>query len=107
MKKTNEEMLEEGWFGLLKTRVVGLQHHAAKGKPLEVGEHLVLHREENNPHDPNAVGAWRGSDMVGYLPMESNMIPMRILRAGYDLVATVQEAEAYTASVVVWMRKQG
>lgn len=103
---TNEEMLAEGWFGLLNTRVVGLNHHAAKDKPLKPGDRLELHREENNPHDPNAVGAWLSGAMVGYLPREANMVPMRILRAGHDLVATVQEAEAYTASVVVWMRKK-
>lgn len=104
MKKTNDEMVTEGWFGLIQTRVVGINHHT--DSPPGVGECLELHREPNNPHDPNAVGAWTSGVLVGYLPREANMIPMRILRGGYDLVVTVQESGAYTANVLVWMRKK-
>ncbi len=71
----------------------GLRHHEAKAvwNRLRVGDALVLVREADNPHDPNAVRLeWQGR-MLGYLPREDNNDIARQLDRGAGLQARIAE----------------
>ena len=58
--------------GLHVARVAGARHHretlsmggAAPGRP------LILRRDHENPHDPNAIEVLAGGQMVGFVPRE-------------------------------------
>ncbi len=38
----------------------------------KIGDPLVLVREPQNPHDPNAIGVWAGGMRIGYLLKKEN-----------------------------------
>ena len=49
---------------------VGLRHYRAAAKQVDEGDTVVLRREPNNPHDPNAIrllNAMRNMEHFGYL----------------------------------------
>jgi HIRAN domain len=54
--------------------LAGFRYHEAPAvwNEMKVGDVLILVREPNNPHDPNAIRVeWRGR-MLGYLPRAEN-----------------------------------
>jgi hypothetical protein len=54
--------------------LAGFRYHAAAAvwDELHVGDTLLMERERDNPHDPNAVSlSWRGRKL-GYVPRREN-----------------------------------
>lgn len=95
-----------GWLALsgpaaaadIRTEIVvqsslaaGLAHHEAKAvwDQLKIGDPLVLVRERDNAHDPNAVRVdWKGYTL-GYLPRSENEAVARQLDRGNRLEARI------------------
>lgn len=71
--------------------LAGFQYHAGRALfPLMVeGDALSLHREPDNPHDPEAVRVeWRGA-MVGYAPRMDNADLARLMDRGTRVEARI------------------
>lgn len=82
-----------GAFSALATPIVGLRHRI-QGATLEslecgVGHQLVLVRDPQNRHDPNAVGVWDEPELhqLGWIPSDAAVIVAEALDAGRKLVA--------------------
>ncbi|MGW8268847.1 MAG: HIRAN domain-containing protein [Burkholderiales bacterium] len=79
------------------TRLAGFAHYEAASvwDALREGDALVLHREPENPHDPNAVRVeWRGH-MLGYVPRRNNAALAWALDRGQALHARIVQLRAH------------
>jgi hypothetical protein len=83
---------------------------------LEVGEAVVLEREPDNPHDPNAVLVLTQDETefqteLGYVPRELAKQMAPLLDAGAEVEATVKKLltshEGYTLPVVISTLRRG
>jgi hypothetical protein len=83
---------------LVQTSVTaGLAHHEAKAvwDQIRPGDALMLMREPDNAHDPNAVRVeWKGH-VLGYLPRTDNSAVARQLDRGNRLQARVVRLDQY------------
>lgn len=83
---------------LVQTSVTaGLAHHQARSvwDQIQPGDALVLTREPDNAHDPNAVRVeWNGY-VLGYLPRTENAAVARQLDRGNRLQARVLRLSQY------------
>jgi hypothetical protein len=78
---------------LMETHVAGTGRRSLRGiePTLAEGDHLVLRREPENPHDAHAVVVLTGGgDKLGYLPRDRNEIPARLMDAGKLLFARLE-----------------
>ncbi len=58
---------------------------------LAEGDHLVLRREPENPHNAHAIAVLTGGgEKLGYLPRDRNEIPARLMDAGKLLFARLE-----------------
>ena len=71
--------------------VAGFQFHDGEAvwDSLKVGDDLVLVREADNPHDPNAVAILRGHTRLGYVPRGENSTVAQMLDRGERLSARI------------------
>ena len=79
------------------TRLAGFAHYeaAALWDALREGDALVLQREPENSHDPNAVRVeWRGH-MLGYVPRRNNAALAWALDRGQALRARIVQLRAH------------
>ena len=77
----------------METHVAGTGRRALRGiePTLAEGDHLVLRRELDNPHDAHAIVVLTGGgDKLGYLPRDRNEIPARLMDAGKLLFARIE-----------------
>ncbi|MBM3395742.1 MAG: HIRAN protein [Betaproteobacteria bacterium] len=76
---------------LQHTLAAGLRHHDAKmvWDYLRVGDEVLLVREADNPHDPNAVRLVWQEWILGYLPRRENRFVARQLDRGAALQARI------------------
>jgi hypothetical protein len=75
----------------------GLRHHDAKAvwAQMKPGDEVMLVREADNPHDPNAVRVdWNGR-VLGYLPRGDNASVARQLDRGNPLRARIARLGKY------------
>jgi hypothetical protein len=78
---------------LMETHVAGTGRRCLRGiePDLAEGDHLVLRRELENPHDVHAIIVLTGGgDKLGYLPRDRNEIPARLMDAGKLLFARLE-----------------
>ncbi len=78
---------------LMETHVAGTGRRSLRGiePTLAEGDHLVLRRELENPHDAHAIIVLTGGgDKLGYLPRDRNEIPARLMDAGKLLFARLE-----------------
>ena len=71
--------------------LAGSQFHAldAVADQIRVGDPLSLHRETDNPHDPNAVQVLWHEQVIGYVPRRENRAIARALDQQMPLNARV------------------
>ena len=69
----------------LSCRVAGFSHHAGCTvfPELKIGSLLRLVREEENPHDHDAVAIFYGDTHLGYVPASENEQLAMLLDMGY------------------------
>lgn len=82
-----------GFALLMETFVAGLKFYdfAGPGFPLDAGQPLLLTREPDNAYDPKAVEVHTHcGKKLGYLPRSANLLPARLLDAGWPLVARIE-----------------
>lgn len=61
---------------------------------LEEGEKLNLYREPDNEHDPQAISIETSrKEKIGYVPRQDNVIFSRLMDAGKNLFAKVEDKE--------------
>ena len=61
---------------------------------LEKGEKLIFYREPDNEHDPQAISIETSrKEKIGYVPRQDNVIFSRLMDAGKNLFAKVEEKE--------------
>lgn len=78
---------------LMETHVAGTSRRLMQDieRTLAVGDHLVLRREIEIPHDAYAIAVLTGSgEKLGYLPRDRNEIPARLMDAGKLLFARLE-----------------
>jgi hypothetical protein len=78
---------------LMEIHVAGTGRRCLRGiePTLAEGDHLVLRRELENPHDAHAIVVLTGGgDKLGYLPRDRNEIPARLMDAGKLLFARLE-----------------
>ncbi len=77
---------------LLETHVAGTGHYKASSlkEPLKPGDHLVLKREPQNPHDMLAISIeTKDGIKLGYVPRDENSVIARLMDAGKQISAQV------------------
>ena len=63
-------------------------------KTLEKGEKLIFYREPDNEHDPQAISIETSrKEKIGYVPRQDNVIFSRLMDAGKNLFAKVDDKE--------------
>lgn len=71
---------------VLRSRVAGFQHHRGATEMLgrmRPGARLILARQPDNPHDPNAVRVLSPSSiMLGYVPRDQAAQVARVMDRG-------------------------
>lgn len=61
---------------------------------LEIGEKLIFYREPDNKHDPQAIAIETSrKEKIGYVPRQDNIIFSRLMDAGKNLFAKVEDKE--------------
>ena len=61
---------------------------------LEKGEKLIFYREPDNEHDPQAISIETSrKEKIGYVPRQDNVIFSRLMDAGKNLFAKVEDKE--------------
>ena len=53
---------------------------------LKVGKKVRLVREDENPHDHNAVAVFFGDTHIGYIPRQQNETIAKLLEMGWDKI---------------------
>ena len=53
---------------------------------LKVGKEVRLVREDENPHDHNAVAVFFGDTHIGYIPRQQNETIAKLLEMGWDKI---------------------
>ena len=82
---------------LQRSTLAGFRHHDAPAlwPALTRRTQLVLQREEDNPHDSNAVALlWRGRKL-GYLPRGENLVTARLLDRQRNLSARIERLDPH------------
>jgi hypothetical protein len=90
--------------------LAGFEHHDGEElwNYLTTGDSLELHREPDNPHDPNAIRIdWNGRKL-GYLPRTQNQNTARLMGQGKWLEARIGGLERHgnpwrRVAIEVWM----
>lgn len=73
------------------THVAGIERIAAELHP---GDRLRFERDSGNAHDARAVKVFSpGGERVGWLPVDVNDIPARLMDAGKELYGSVVDVE--------------
>jgi len=57
---------------------------------LEIGTHLILKAEPNNPYDPEAIVIYYCYKKIGYIPRTMTSILSELLYFGYEDILTAQ-----------------
>ena len=82
---------------LQRSALAGFRHHDAPvlWPALTRRTQLTLRREEENPHDSNAVALlWRGRKL-GYLPRGENLVAARLLERQRNLSARIERLDPH------------
>ena len=64
------------------------------------GDEVLLEREPNNPHDPQAIGCHYLGRHVGYIPRQANPLIAAAMDAGRNPVCTVLEGPVVHGPVI-------
>lgn len=75
--------------------LAGFQHHAGPALfvLMNVGDHLVLRREADNPYDARAVRVeWQGTQ-IGYAPRADNVDLARLMDRGVPVEARILQLQ--------------
>lgn len=77
--------------------LAGYNHHgaAAAFPALRIGDPLVLVREPDNPHDPNAVRVEWDARMLGYVPRSQNAALAWALDSGEAVSARISRLQRH------------
>jgi hypothetical protein len=89
---------------LCSTHVAGVFHHVQAHtleKNLKAGKNLRLVRDEENPHDAQAIRVIMNHKMIGFIPASTNEPYAALMDKGFVLFAKVTEFEVRRAMVVV------
>lgn len=63
---------------------------------LKPGDEVILKREPENKHDDQAIEVYsKDGYKLGYVPMESNIVPVNIMDNNIPVIAKVKEIDKY------------